>query len=65
MLILQRKPGEQIVIGDDIEITVLEVARKRVKLGISGPAEVAIHRKELRSRILQSAIGGRNGRRTS
>ena len=47
MLVLSRKRGEAIVIGRDIEVTVLEVRGDRVKLGFKGPQEVPIHRAEL------------------
>ena len=51
MLVLSRKRGETIVIGRDIEVTVLEVRGDRVKLGFQGPAEVPIHRAELTLRM--------------
>ncbi|MHB8897718.1 MAG: carbon storage regulator CsrA [Thermoguttaceae bacterium] len=51
MLVLSRKRGEAVVIGRDITVTVLEVRGDRVKLGFSGPAEVPIHRAELRVKI--------------
>ncbi len=47
MLVLSRKSGETIVIGDDIRITVLEIRGNSVKLGLSAPAEVSIRREEL------------------
>lgn len=47
MLILTRRPGEKIVIGDDIVITVTEVDRGRVKLGIEAPRDVPVFRQEL------------------
>ncbi len=47
MLALSRKLGETIVINDDIEITVLDIARDQIKLGISAPRSVPIHRKEI------------------
>ncbi len=47
MLALTRKKGETIVIGDNIEITVLGVSKDQVKLGIVAPKEVSIHRKEI------------------
>lgn len=51
MLVLTRKPGDRIVIGDDIVITVLESRGDGVRIGISAPAGVAIHRAELRDAI--------------
>ncbi|MEN6495632.1 MAG: carbon storage regulator [Thermoguttaceae bacterium] len=47
MLVLSRKKGEQIVIGENIVVTVLEVSHDRVKLGFRGPAEVPILRQEI------------------
>ncbi len=47
MLVLTRKRGQQIVIGDDITVTVLQSTNGRVRLGISAPPEVAILREEL------------------
>ncbi|AKP45837.1 MULTISPECIES: carbon storage regulator CsrA [Bacillus] len=47
MLVLTRKKGETIQIGDDIEITVLAVKGDQVKIGIQAPKHVDIHRKEV------------------
>ncbi len=47
MLALTRKKGESIVVGDNIEITVLSVSKDQVKLGIVAPKEVSVHRKEI------------------
>ncbi len=47
MLILTRKKGESIVIGDDIEITVLELEEDQVRIGINAPKNVSVHRKEI------------------
>jgi carbon storage regulator len=55
MLVITRKNGEQLIIGRDVEVTVLKVQGKRVKLGIQGPVDVPIHRKELQLRIIQSS----------
>ena len=51
MLILSRKPGERVIIGHEIQITVLEIRGSRVKLGFHGPAEVPIHREEVHQEI--------------
>jgi carbon storage regulator len=51
MLVLSRKPGEAIVIGNGITVTVVEVKGERVRLGLTAPAEVPIHREELQRRI--------------
>ena len=50
MLILTRKVGESVLVGDDISITVLSVRGNQVKLG----KEVSVHREEIYQRILQS-----------
>jgi len=47
MLVLSRKKGESILIGENIEISVLEVTNEQIKLGIRAPKEVSILRKEL------------------
>jgi carbon storage regulator len=47
MLVLTRKIGEAIQIGDDIEITVLSVKGDQIKLGINAPKNIEIHRKEI------------------
>lgn len=51
MLILGRHPGEEIVIGSDIVVTVLEVRGSNVRIGISAPPEVSVHRREVKDRI--------------
>lgn len=48
MLVVTRKTEESVIIADNIEITVLEVGRDRVKLGISAPKDIKIIRNELR-----------------
>jgi carbon storage regulator len=47
MLVLSRKSGERIMVGPEIELTVLGIHKGRVKLGFSGPPEVVIRRDEL------------------
>ncbi|TCT14018.1 carbon storage regulator CsrA [Natranaerovirga pectinivora] len=54
MLALTRKKDESIIIGDNIEITILEVNKNEVKLGISAPKSVPIYRKELYVEIQNS-----------
>jgi carbon storage regulator len=51
MLVLTRKLGENIRIGDTVKITVLEVRSGQVKLGIDAPPEVKVHREEIYARI--------------
>lgn len=47
MLVLTRRHNESIMIGDSVEITVIEVKGDQVKLGISAPKEIKVHRKEI------------------
>ncbi len=51
MLVLTRKLGENIRIGDSVKITVLEVRSGQVKLGIDAPPDVKVHREEIYARI--------------
>ena len=59
MLVLTRKPGQSIMIGDEIEVQVLSVAGEKVRLGITAPREVGIFRNEVYERI--EAEGAGNG----
>lgn len=47
MLALSRKKGEGIIIGDDIELIILEVGKDQVRIGINAPKDITIHRKEI------------------
>ncbi|MDX6636510.1 MAG: carbon storage regulator [Solirubrobacterales bacterium] len=47
MLVLTRKTNQSIVIGDDIEVTVLAVSRDKIRLGITAPREIPVYRKEI------------------
>ena len=47
MLVLTRKTNQSIMIGDDIEVTVLAVAKDKIRLGITAPREVPVFRKEV------------------
>lgn len=59
MLILQRKCGERVVIGQSVEVTVLKLHGNRVKLGITGPPGVPIRRQEVHQRTALGAIAVR------
>ena len=54
MLALSRRIGESIMIGNDIELTVIEIKGEQVRLGICAPKSVPIHRKEIYLQIKQS-----------
>ena len=54
MLVVTRKTDESLTISDNIEITVLEIGKDRVKIGISAPKEVPIYRKEVYLQIQEA-----------
>ena len=56
MLILTRKLGERITIGDNIVITLLEITGSQIKLGIEAPKGISIHRQEIYERIRQQNL---------
>ena len=51
MLVLTRRVGESIIIQDDIEITALGIKGNQIRLGISAPLNVSVHREEIYNRI--------------
>lgn len=51
MLILTRRVGEVLMVGDDITVTVLGVKGNQVRLGVNAPKDVAVHREEIYNRI--------------
>ena len=55
MLILTRRVGESLMIGDDVTITVLGVKGNQVRVGVNAPKEVAVHREEILNRIEDAA----------
>ena len=57
MLVLTRKPGQSIMIGDGVEVQVLSVAGEKVRLGITAPRNVSIFRNEVYDRIGSEASG--------
>jgi carbon storage regulator len=65
MLILSRKMGESIHVGDSVIVTVLEVARGRVKIGIEAPRELAVHREEIYRRIHDEKTRGESTKAAS
>jgi len=58
MLVLTRKPGQSIMIGDGVEVQVLSVAGEKVRLGITAPRDVSIFRNEVYERIEREGGGG-------
>lgn len=60
MLIIRRKPGESILIGEDIELHVVDISQHRVKLGIAAPANILILRREIRLAQQQNLAAARN-----
>ena len=57
MLVLSRRRGEAIHIADAVEVRVLEIRKGQVKLGVSGPPEVPIHREEVYQRVANRVTG--------
>lgn len=57
MLVLSRKKGESIVIGDNIVLTIVEVRGDKIRLGIEAPRDVPVHRKEISDAIMNSQAG--------
>ena len=62
MLILTRRVGETVIIGNDVDVTVLGVKGNQVRLGVKAPREVAVHREEIFQRIVaEQGNGAGNG----
>ena len=60
MLVLTRKVGQSIVIGDEIEVVILEVRGEQVRIGIRAPKSVSVHRKEIYDQIHDESTDGSN-----
>lgn len=56
MLVLTRRPGESIVIGQDIVITVIEVKGGQVKIGIDAPRDIDVYREEIYEQVRQEHL---------
>ena len=58
MLILPRRVGETLMVGDEVTVTVLGVKGNQVRIGVTAPKEVAVHREEIYQRIQREKDGG-------
>ncbi len=58
MLVLSRQRDQSIMIGDDVEITIVDVRGDKVRIGINAPKEVAVHRKEVYEAIRRESQTG-------
>ena len=65
MLVLSRKLGESIMLGDDVVITIVGIGGRQVRLGIDAPPEVKVHREEVYERIKGRHRGIRSGKTRS
>ena len=68
MLILTRRVGETLMIGDEVTVTVLGVKGNQVRIGVNAPKDIAVHREEIYERIkreqdgaVQPPTGGHEG----
>lgn len=64
MLVLSRQKNESIMIGDDIEVTIADIRGDKVRLGITAPKKVSVHRKEIYEAIQREKVGEDNPRKT-
>ncbi|KEA64344.1 Carbon storage regulator [Marinobacterium lacunae] len=60
MLILTRRVGETLMVGDDVTVTVLGVKGNQVRIGVNAPKDVSVHREEIYQRIQREKSGQEN-----
>jgi len=65
MLILTRRPGESVKIGDEVTVTVLAVKGNQLRLGFTAPQNVAVHREEIYERIQAERLANLSHARTT
>ncbi len=61
MLILTRRVGESLMIGDEVTVTVLGVKGNQVRIGVNAPKDVSVHREEIYERIKQEKLEANQG----
>lgn len=61
MLVLSRKTGESLMIGDNIVVTILNAGQNQVRIGIRAPQEIAVHREEIYLRLEMEANSSSDG----
>ena len=61
MLILTRRVGETLMIGDEVTVTVLGVKGNQVRIGVNAPRDVTVHREEIYERIKQEQLANQAG----
>ncbi|USF88205.1 carbon storage regulator CsrA [Candidatus Endoriftia persephonae] len=61
MLILTRRVGETLMIGDEVTVTVLGVKGNQVRIGVNAPRDISVHREEIYERIKREQAGGAEG----
>jgi carbon storage regulator len=61
MLILTRRVGETLVIGDEVTVTVLGIKGNQVRIGVNAPKDVSVHREEIYDRIQREKTGAVTG----